>query len=72
MKKRKNIVITSYSIHYTKLYEGSQLDSCITLIGTGDYTDVMDMSFYSNAGSVTELYQDGIALDLTPYRNNFV
>ena len=50
---------------------GSQLDSVVTMMGTGDYTDLVDMSYYTNAGSVLELYQDGIAVDLTPYMEEY-
>lgn len=49
---------------------GSEADNCNTLIATGDYTDVMDMSFYN--GSVLDLYNEGVALDITEYVENYM
>lgn len=49
---------------------GSARDNCNTMISTGDYTDIMDLSYYS--GTVTELYQNGIAMDLTPYVEQYM
>jgi len=51
---------------------GSQLDQIMTMISTGDYTDIIDMSFYSRSGSVVELYNDGIVMDLTPYVEEYM
>ena len=49
---------------------GSARDNLTTVISTGDYSDVMDISMY--VGSVTELYEDGVALDLTPYVEKYM
>lgn len=42
---------------------GSENDNFNTLIATDSYADVMSLGMYH--GSLTELYRDGIALDLT-------
>lgn len=46
---------------------GNETDNFNTLVATGDYPDMMDLSFY--AGTVSDLYDngDGICLDLTQY-----
>lgn len=46
---------------------GNETDNFNTLVATGDYPDMMDLSFY--AGTVADLYDngDGICLDLTQY-----
>ena len=49
---------------------GSEKDNCVTLIATGEYPDIMDLSVYP--GSITELYQDGIALDITEYVEKYM
>ena len=47
---------------------GSAKDNLTTIISTGDYADVMDMSLYG--GSIVELYQEGIVQDITQYVEN--
>lgn len=42
---------------------GSESDDFSTLLGTGDYCDVMDMSMATSSAS--ELYEEGITWDLT-------
>ena len=49
---------------------GSAKDNLTTIISTGDYADIMDMSLYG--GSIVELYQDGIAQDITEYVENYM
>lgn len=46
---------------------GNETDNFNTLVATGDYPDMMDLSFYT--GTVADLYDngDGICLDLTQY-----
>ena len=46
---------------------GNETDNFNTLIATGDYPDMMDLSFYT--GTIADLYDngDGICLDLTQY-----
>ena len=48
----------------------SARDNLTTIISTGDYTDIMEMSMYT--GSITELYEDGTILDLTPYMEEYM
>ena len=49
---------------------GVEKDNCVTLIGTGEYPDLMDLSVYP--GSIAELYEDGIALDITEYVETYM
>ena len=49
---------------------GKQKENITTLIATGEYSDLIDMSFYP--GSATDLYQEGIALDLTDYVQKYM
>jgi len=51
---------------------GQELSTSVTMISTGTYTDVMSMSSYKQAGSVLDLYEQGIALDLTYYVENYM
>ena len=49
---------------------GSEKDNLSTLISTGDYTDIIDADFYS--GSITDLYEEEIILDITEYVENYM
>lgn len=49
---------------------GSETENFNTLLSTGEYADILDMSRYS--GSVVELYKDGVILDLTPYVEKYM
>jgi len=51
---------------------GSEREACVTMISTGTYTDIMDMSMYTSVGSVADLYEQGIALDLTDYVEQYM
>ncbi len=42
---------------------GQQADNFNTLLATGDYPDMMDVTMYN--GSIVDLYEQGIILDLT-------
>lgn len=44
---------------------GAEADNFNTLIATGDYMDVMDLTYYT--GAVGDLYEEGVVLDLTDY-----
>lgn len=44
---------------------GTESDSLSLMFGTGEYTDAIDMSYYT--GSISELYDDGVIVDLAPY-----
>ncbi|MBE6974034.1 MAG: hypothetical protein E7436_00860 [Ruminococcaceae bacterium] len=51
---------------------GNETDNFNTLIATGDYPDMMDLSFYT--GTIADLYDngDGVCLDLTQYVNDYM
>lgn len=49
---------------------GSEADSFNTLIATGEYYDVMDLSAYS--GKAIDLYEEGIALDITDWVEGYM
>ena len=51
---------------------GNETDNFNTLIATGDYPDMMDLSFYT--GTVADLYDngDGVCLDLTQYIEDYM
>jgi len=49
---------------------GSEADNFNTLIATGDYMDVMDLTAYS--GKALDLYNEGIALDITEYVEDYM
>lgn len=51
---------------------GNETDNFNTLIATGDYPDMMDLSFFT--GTISDLYDngDGICLDLTQYIQDYM
>ena len=49
---------------------GTQKENCNTLIATGEYTDLMEMSYYT--GSAADLYEEGIAMDITEYVEKYM
>ena len=49
---------------------GSEQDNFNTLLSTGEYADIMAMSAYT--GSVVDLYEQGIVLDLTEYVDKYM
>ncbi len=44
---------------------GTEMDSLNLMLGTGEYTDVIDTSYYS--GSLDQLFEDGIIIDIAQY-----
>jgi putative aldouronate transport system substrate-binding protein len=44
---------------------GSESDSLSLMMGTGEYTDMVSMTLYS--GSINELYDDGVIIDIAEY-----
>jgi maltose-binding protein MalE len=44
---------------------GTEQDSLSLMFGTGEYTDMIDMAYY--AGSITELYENGVIVDIAQY-----
>ena len=61
---------TKVDINFLIPPTGSAGDNLNTLISTGDYADVMDMSLYK--GSILDLYDEGIVQDLTPYVEQYM
>ena len=61
---------TKINIEFQIPPAGSAEQNLNTMISTGDYTDVMDMSLYR--GSVLDLYDEGIVQDLTPYVEKYM
>ena len=57
-------------LSFTTPVSGSEADNFNTLIATGDYMDVMDLSAYS--GKATDLYEEGVALDITEWVENYM
>ncbi len=57
-------------LNFTIPISGSELDNFNTLLATDEYADIMDMSFSNN--SATEMYEDGIIWDLTPYIEKYM
>ena len=49
---------------------GAEKDNFNTLLATGEYPDIMDLVVYT--GSVAELYNEGISLDITEYVENYM
>jgi putative aldouronate transport system substrate-binding protein len=49
---------------------GSEVDNFNTLLSTGEYADIMEMSRYQ--GSIVELYEDGVIVDLTEYMEEYM
>ena len=48
----------------------SQKDNLITMISTGEYTDMIDISMYP--GSIVDLYDQGTVQDLTQYVEDYM
>ncbi len=48
---------------------GSELEQFSLMLGTGSYTDVMEVSYSTE--SVSTLYEDGVIIDLAPYLENY-
>jgi len=65
LSKRYGPNDTKINLDFVVPVAGQQLDSYNTLLSTGDYPDMMDFSMYN--GSLTDLYEQGIVLDLTEY-----
>jgi len=49
---------------------GQQADNFNTLLSTGDYPDMMDATMYT--GSMIDLYEQGIIIDMTDYINQYM
>lgn len=49
---------------------GSEADNFNLMLGTGDYTDVMNMVYCTE--SLATLYEDGVIMDLAPYIEEYM
>ena len=49
---------------------GSETDNFNTMISTGEYTDLVDLSYYT--GSIATLAEDGILMDITEYVEEYM
>lgn len=49
---------------------GSEADNFNLMMGTQDYTDIMEMTY--NSTSLSTLYEDGVILDLAPYIEEYM
>lgn len=49
---------------------GSETDNFNTMIGTGEYTDLIDLSYYQ--GSIAALAEDGVLMDITEYVEEYM
>lgn len=49
---------------------GAEADNFNLMIGTQDYTDIMDMTY--NTTALTTLYEDGVIIDLAPYVEEYM
>ena len=68
--KDENDKDTKLDFEFLVPAEGTQSDNLNTMISTGDYSDIIDVSLYS--GSVNDLYENGITLDLTEYVEKYM
>lgn len=50
--------------------KGSEADNFQLMMGTQDYTDIMDMTYCTE--SLGTLYEDGVILDLAPYLDEYM
>lgn len=59
----------NYKFNVTLTFEqpatGTESDSLSLMFGTGEYTDAIDMAYYR--GSIMELYDDGVIVDIAQY-----
>jgi len=53
------------TIEFEQPATGTEADSLSLMFGTGEYTDAIDMAYYT--GSVAELYEDGVIVDIAEY-----
>ncbi|MGS0972423.1 MAG: hypothetical protein ACVCEJ_04155 [Candidatus Izemoplasmataceae bacterium] len=51
---------------------GKELEQVVTMFATGEYLDIMSTDHYKRAGSIKDLYNQGVILDLTHYVENYM
>lgn len=57
-------------IDWQKPPQGSEQEQLNMMLGTGDYTDVIDLGF--NTENLTTLYEDHVIYDLAPYLEEYM
>lgn len=60
LNKKFNVTLT-----YEQPAAGTESDSLSLMFGTGQYTDMINVSMYT--GSISELYEDGVIIDIAEY-----
>jgi hypothetical protein len=63
---------TEVSFDFQTPAAGSQVSSINTIVGSGDYPDIIDTSYYKQIGTVDDLYNQGAILDLTDYVTTYM
>lgn len=58
------------TVNFTVPPSGQASSNLVTMLGTGDYTDIIEAAQAPNG--VRALYDEGIAMDLTPYVNKYM
>jgi hypothetical protein len=53
------------TLKYEQPVAGTEADSLSLMFGTGEYTDMVEMTYYT--GSVSELYDDGVIVNIAEY-----
>jgi putative aldouronate transport system substrate-binding protein len=53
------------TLKFEQPVRGTETDSLSLMFGTGEYTDMIEMSRYT--GSITELFADGVIIDIAQY-----
>lgn len=53
------------TLNFEQPSAGTEQDSLSLMLGTGSYTDMIETSYYN--GSTTELYEDGVIIDIAEY-----
>ena len=61
---------TKIGIDFQVPATGTAQNNLMTVISTGDYSDIMDMSLYP--GSIVDLYEQGTVQDITYYVENYM
>lgn len=60
----------NFSIEFQQPPVGSEAESFNNMLGSGMYTDIMEVTYSSQLPSV--LYQDGVIIDLAPYLETYM
>jgi putative aldouronate transport system substrate-binding protein len=56
------------TLKFEQPVRGTERDAMSLMFGTGEYTDMIEMSNYTNSGgSISQLYEDGIIIDIMEY-----